>query len=660
MDGNKPTTYVPFSRWFTNERQRELDEVRGLYEWVKAAQNAFTETRITVSMRVAEYFDDLSYDIQHPFLLALHDLVSAESYIWELPAPTFERMSLKEFVEYRNLLHAKQYFFVNQEAVLQQLHEGLVRLLYGTARDLPETGTPSPFTIPLIYTLDEPRLAVERIFGTIANGPYEDVGLFKDVSAQLHRNLCHASGKETPESKKPYKLPSESTLPLDALVDTYLAHTPFLSLFKTPVPLKLTHEDRFNHMHIVGGTGSGKTSLIETLLAYDITSEDPPSLVVLDPHSDLVRKLARADVPAILIDPRDTRHPPALNVFALNQKRLGSYDEATREQIVAGAIQTFEFLFAGFGIDLTGKQQVLFRNACRLMLALPETMGRNATILDMMHLMKDPTPYLPAIERLPDIPREFFARDFNETRTFGATRDQIRYRLQAIVENPTMARLFTSEETKVDLFEELNRGTLILVDTAKDFLKDSSAHYGRLFLSLVFQAVLERAALSKRKDTFIIVDEAASFFSDDVSEMLAEVRKYRTGLVLAHQFRSQATSSLLASLDANTGIKFASGLSAGDARAMAPDMRTTADFILAQPALQFAAHIRNVTPHAVSIPISWGALDELPRRTDAEYEAFLAANRLRVSASPSRPPAERTAPPTDLSPRPDEDISPEW
>jgi hypothetical protein len=37
-----------------------------------------------------------------------------------------------------------------------------------------------------------------------------------------------------------------------------------------------------------------------------------------------------------------------------------------------------------------------------------------------------------------------------------------------------------------------------------------------------------------------------------------------------------------------------------DARAMAPDLRTTPEFILSQPKLHFACHIRNVTPQAVT------------------------------------------------------------
>lgn len=680
------STYTPFFRRFTDEKGRELEETRQLYAWVKARQDAFEETPESVGKRVYQYLKDLPDEIERPFLYALHDLMVAETRIWDLPEPNLERRSMQEYVEYRNLLYAKQHFFANRDDILESFHQGLVRLLCGIANDLPETENHSPFTIPLIYTIDEPRLAIERIFGTLTDGDYEEKGLFLDLSRQLYQNICRVSGIESPDSKKPWRYPRDSTFPLEQLVDEYLAGTPFQELFKVPVPLKLTHADRFGHMHIVGGTNAGKTSLIETLLLHDIASDDPPSLVVIEPHSDLIRKLARADLGIedrlIIIDPRDIEHPPALNIFALNQERMNAYDEVMREQIVAGVIETYEYLFSGLGIELTGKQQVLFRNVCRLLIALPQTLGRNATVLDMIKIMAEPPKgprsglvpeeYQEAVAALPDIPREFFENDFH-TQTFKQTKEQIRYRLQALIENPVMGRLLSSPETKVDIFDALNSGKIILVDTAKDFLKGASADYGKLFISLVQQAILERSAIAahERKPTFVFIDEAGSYFSSNIDELLSEARKYKVGLVLSHQFMDQASYQLRASLAANTGIKFVSGLSASDARYFSADMRTTPEFIMNQPQLQFAAHIRNVTPHAVSIPIVPGALDRQPKLSDEAFEALMATNRRRVSlprVEAPRPgssdaeagqPVHRQEHPAVRRP-PDEDVSREW
>jgi hypothetical protein len=286
------------------------------------------------------------------------------------------------------------------------------------------------------------------------------------------------------------------------------------------------------------------------------------------------------------------------------------------------------------------------------MLALPETMGRNATILDMIALMDDATPYRVAIESLPSIQRTFFERDF-VSKTFAQTKEQIRYRLNAILENPTLARLFTAPETKLDIFDMLNGGGIILVDTAKDFLKGSSAHFGRIFISLVLQAILERAVIpeAKRRPTFLIVDEAAAYFDSNIDDFLTEARKYKCGCVFAHQFLDQATPSLRASLAANTSIKMAGGVSTVDARALASDMRTTSDFILSQSKLSFACHIRNVTPNAVSIPIPVGLLEREEKLSDDAYEVLRERNRTRVSmpAIPIPKNGQDSAPTSQLS-----------
>ncbi len=106
-------------------------------------------------------------------------------------------------------------------------------------------------------------------------------------------------------------------------------------------------------------------------------SEDRPALIIIDSQGDLINKISRLalfdpdDGPLagrlVLISPKDIKHPPAVNIFDVNRERLGSYDEATKEQVVAGVIQTFDYLFAGLlGADLTAKQGVFFRFVARL------------------------------------------------------------------------------------------------------------------------------------------------------------------------------------------------------------------------------------------------------------------------------------------------------
>ncbi|HWA92085.1 MAG TPA: hypothetical protein VG889_18745 [Rhizomicrobium sp.] len=652
-DDFAPSTYTPFTRRFTDERARSLAELRALYDEVRrmhyASPYAREDAVVAVCSRILGSFGGrVPEALQRPFSRTLVDLANLETTIFEFPEIKWDvaQLSLKQQVDLERYLTAKRHFLVNHERAIDFLQGGLYLTLDAITDAIPEgTADTSPFTIPLINAVAAPRKLLDRLYAILWNPNYADDGLFVEVTKTMHANLCAVSKIADPHDPKGrrYLIPSENDAPLEELVEAYFRNTPFYAFLMAPVPLRLTHEDRFSHMHIVGGSGAGKTQLLQNLILHDLRSPDPPALVIVDSQTDLIGKLSRLALldpdtgplagRLLLITPRDIAHPPAINIFDVNRERLGGYDEATKEQVTAGVIQTFDYLFGGLlGADLTAKQGVFFRFVARLMLALPETLGRTATILDMISLMDDAAPYRKAIESLPPIQRNFFERDF-ASKTFAQTKEQIRYRLNAVLENPTLARLFTSPRTKIDLYSALNSGSIILVDTAKDFLKGSSAHFGRIFISLVLQAVLERAAMPEheRKPAFLIVDEAAEYFDGNIDDLLTEARKMKLGCIFAHQFLDQASSSLRSSLAANTAIKMASGVSMSDARALAPDLRTTPDFILSQPRLQFAAHIRNVTPQAVSIPVPVGTLEAQPRLSHEAYERLRELNRVRVS-----------------------------
>lgn len=656
MDDFTPSVFTPFARRFTDEKARDLQDTRALYDRVRDMhrRSRFADQQqanIEIGGQIyGAVMDRLSEPLRPLFCQLIDRLLQCENAVFAFPTINFDvaHLSLKELVDLRHFLRAKEHFHKHEERVLSLLVRCLTLVVEDLAYALPESLAPSPFTVPLIHLLPDPKVRIDHLYGELWKQSYVDNGLFVDVAKRMYLNICEASGIADPrEPKKPFKKPSDNDAPLHEVVEQYLGGTPFYDFFLAPVPLKFTFEERFSHMHVVGGSGAGKTTLLQNLILSDLHADEPPALVIVDSQSDLIRKLSHLALfepecgpladRFLLISPRDIKHPPALNIFDVNRDRLEGYDEETKEQVVAGVIQTFDYLFAGLiGADLTAKQGVFFRFVARLMLALPESLGRSATILDMLELMDNASPYREAIESLPPIQRQFFERDF-QSKTFVQTKEQIRYRLNAILENPTLARLFTAPQTKIDLFTSLNDGAIVLVDTAKDFLKGASANFGRIFISLVLQAILERAAIPERdrRPTFLIVDEAAQYFDSNIDDLLTEARKYKLGCVFAHQFLDQATPSLRASLAANTAIKMASGVSTADARALASDMRTTADFILGQPRLSFACHIRGVTQSAVSMPVEVGQLEREPWMGEEGYEELRKRNRARVSLPPS-------------------------
>ncbi len=641
----RPSVFEPFFNRVSNQKAAELAETEALHERVRflhanfryADEDAFRAYKLALFAPVKERLPE---DLRSWFYAALSVLLRGERVIFDMPE-FHPSLSLREMVELRDALRRKEHFHANENRFLDMLGDCIVAILDHIADLLPKTVAPSPFTVPLICALPEPGKLIGRLYATLWNQRYIDAGLFVETARQMYSNLCAASDIADPqEPKRPFKTASKNDLPPTELVETYLHDTAFEFLFnQTQIPLAYDPETRFAHTWIIGGTGAGKTQLLQNLILHDLESDDPPSLVIIDSQGDLIDKVSHLaafrDRPPLLISPKDIEHPPALNIFDINRARIAKYGAIAREQVVAGAIQTFEYMFNGLGVDLTGKQGVCFRNMCRLMLALPYP----ATILDLLNLTEErmPAAYHQAVESLPDLTRQFFERDFVD-REFRDTKRQIRSRLQGIIENPTIARLFTQPETKIDIFGELNRGSVILVDTAKDFLRTFTPYFGRLFISLVLQAVMERVVIpeAERKPTFLVIDEAHEYFDENIDDLLIEARKYKVGCILAHQFFDQTTTYLRSSLASSTATKLASRLSVADARFLAPNMRTAPDTLLSMPRLTFACYIRDATPEAVQVPVEAGKLEAQERLDDDEYAAFLDRNRERVSLGTRR------------------------
>ena len=598
-----------------------------------------------VSRRFAEWdkegpgriFQAVSDRIVIPYDTPMAEIVAAlvaeEDYLFRLEKPDWKALPLAEAVYVRNTLREQEKFLANHAQHEEELVEALVELLRPCVAPWEPTWD-DLFTAPYYALLPNPRATLIHIFETVAE--YERIGLFRTVAATIARNTLAFSGidPDVETSRQPIPF-ARSGLSVQAGIETYLRDTPFYDALLKPTTIGVSRETFFGHMHVIGGTGAGKTQFLSALILHHIQSYQT-GVVVVDSQGDLINKLSRlSDEPwrRLLVSPRELQ---ALSINVFDLKRLSSYDEAAREQVVAGAIETLDYLFSGIvGADLTAKQSVFFRFISRLLITLPQSMGRNATLLDMLALLDDITPYLPAVAALPPIQRNFFERDF-QSKTFQQTKEQVRYRLNAIFENPTLQRLFTAEQTKLDLFSELNRGSVILIDTAKDYLKGASPHFGRILIALVLQAVLERASQpeDERTPAFLVIDEAAEYFDQNIDDLLTQVRKYKLGCVFAHQYLDQCSSGLRASLAANTAIKMASGVSMADARALAPDLRTSADFILSQPKLRFATYIRGVTSEAVSIPVDAGRLDRQEMMSEEAYAAFLRDNRARVTHTP--------------------------
>jgi|tagenome__1003787_1003787.scaffolds.fasta_scaffold20978589_4 hypothetical protein len=337
----------------------------------------------------------------------------------------------------------------------------------------------------------------------------------------------------------------------------------------------------------------------------------------------------------ILIDPNDVENPPCLNLFDFGLDRIKDYSPVDREKFVNSAIALYEYMFGALlGAELSHRQGVIFRYLARLLMVVP-----NPTIYTLMDFMEEPERVREYLPKLDVQTQRFFVTQFFSHK-FDDTRQQILTRLWGVLSNNVLARMFSHTHNKLNLFEAMNRGSLILINTAKDLLKQEGCEiFGRFMITCISQATQERAALpeGKRLPTFIYIDEAADYFDDSLEELLNTTRKYMVGLIIATQNLGQFSQKLLASVLSSTSIKFVGGVSRHDAVALAGEMKTEPEFILfAQKGggqTQFVAYVRNAVQEALGFVVPLGELERSPKIGSEDFQELLRQNREKYTAS---------------------------
>lgn len=216
--------------------------------------------------------------------------------------------------------------------------------------------------------------------------------------------------------------------------------------------------------------------------------------------------------------------------------------------------------------------------------------------------------------------------------------------------------MFSAKENKLDMFDAMQAGSIVLVNTSKALLKgDASALFGRYMIAQTLRAAYERVAVQRRPPAFLIVDEAADYVDENLETLLSQARKFNLGVLIAHQHLDQLGKELRAAVAANTSIKLAGGVSDKDARALAPDMRTTVDFIAGQrktkSGTSFACHVRNYTTTAISLSIPFGTMEAQPRMSDEQFLRLRTRNRERYAPTPDKA-SPAAAGPSEAPPSP--------
>jgi hypothetical protein len=415
-------------------------------------------------------------------------------------------------------------------------------------------------------------------------------------------------------------------------------------ILEMPFYVRFHWKDRFKHTWLLGGTGAGKTVLLQQLISFDIKTK--ASVVVIDSSGDLIDKLKNSKlIPPnrlVLIDPVDSiTHPLALNMFDVD---LDLEDPVMYERQVNNVVDQLSFIFSSIlDSDLTGKQNIVLEFCCGLMVRTKE-----ATVRTFLQLLRKKTwseiaEYHDIIKTMPESVQEFFETAYPEStrarNEYNATKGEVHRRLLSLLSNTTISRLFTSPVNRLDIGKEMNKGKIILINTDISLLGErGTAFLGRFFISQISQATLSRMNVpeKKRRPAFVYIDECGDYLQTEDSKvkiLLDKARKYRVGMTLSHQRRSQLQPGVYNAIKSNTVIQIVGSPEPGEVNTLLRDLRV--DNIPSNPG-RFAVYVKG-SQRGMHIRSRMGIIEDGPQRSESEFENVIRENRAKYCVGGEKP-----------------------
>ncbi len=328
--------------------------------------------------------------------------------------------------------------------------------------------------------------------------------------------------------------------------------------------LSLPSVSALHHLHILGPTGTGKSTLLINLVCQDMRAGR--AVVVVDPQGDLINDvLARVPPPRrddlIVLDPADVNQPVGLNPLLTRGRNP--------EVVADGLLAVFKGLYG----DALGPRSQDILHACLLTLT-----RRDDASLVMLPLLLTNTGFrrsLTAVVRDPIALGPFW--EWYESMSEGerqAAIAPIQNKLRQWLLRPSLRNVLGQREPKLSMAEVFAERRVLLVSLAQGQLgPEGAALLGSLVVAELWQATTERANIppSQRQPVMIYLDEFSAFLHlpTDLADALARSRGMGVGYTLAHQFLAQLSPAMRASVLANTRSRVCFQLAPDDAGVIA-------------------------------------------------------------------------------------------